>query len=853
MPLQSHQAFASYFPVQLTAASLLDRVDMERLEVSNRLEADQHRRAGLGQFMTPASVAAFMASMLDLSSCPRELRILDAGSGTGMLTAAVVAELSARPPHRRPDAINVVAWEIDSNFQLVLERTFGYCQEVCGRSGIDFTSDVQIGDFISQAAELVGGGGLFRRVENRSFDVAILNPPYRKLNGDSTERACLDRLGMGTSNLYSAFVWLALDLLRDGGEIVAITPRSFMNGTYFRSYREALIQRIAFRHVHVYEARDVAFSAEGVLQENVVFHGVRGAVQGAVRVTTSYGPSDDGLTERVVDSSEMILPDDANSVMRLVADENGARVARGMLRLSLRISDLEVSVSTGRVVGFRAKDRLHDYFATGDAPMVLPRHCRSGFVTWPSLLRGVPNGLSISGSSDELVLPSGWYVLVNRFSAKEDRRRVVASLFDPNRLDTDYVAFDNKLNVFHRRNEGLPEDLAKGLAMFLNSSVVDAYFRQFSGHTQVNAGDLRALKFPDFEALVRLGGNVCDLMPSTDEIDQILSWEVPEMTDGVEATAATKRMDEALAMLKSIGVPRGQENERSALTVLALLDLGPEDAWSSSNNPLRGVNEMMIWMQSSYGKSYAANTRETIRRFTLHQFIAMGLVDHNPDNPARTVNSPNNVYQVRQSFVDLVRTYGSDTWEAQLERFLEELEGINQLREAERPMETIPVTLPDGTELSLTPGGQNDLVKEVIEEFASRFVPGGRVLCVGDAGASGRYFDSEYLAELGVVLAEPGRMPDVVIHHVERDWLVIVEAVTSHGPVNPLRRGQLRNLFADCRCGIVYVTAFLDRGAMRQYLSEIAWETEVWVADAPTHLIHFDGEKFLGPYEQTCE
>lgn len=485
--------------------------------------------------------------------------------------------------------------------------------------------------------------------------------------------------------------------------------------------------------------------------------------------------------------------------------------------------------------------------------MVLPRHCRSGFVTWPSLLRGVPNGLSISGSSDELVLPSGWYVLVNRFSAKEDRRRVVASLFDPNRLDTDYVAFDNKLNVFHRRNEGLPEDLAKGLAMFLNSSVVDAYFRQFSGHTQVNAGDLRALKFPDFEALVRLGGNVCDLMPSTDEIDQILSWEVPEMTDGVEATAATKRMDEALAMLKSIGVPRGQENERSALTVLALLDLGPEDAWSSSNNPLRGVNEMMIWMQSSYGKSYAANTRETIRRFTLHQFIAMGLVDHNPDNPARTVNSPNNVYQVRQSFVDLVRTYGSDTWEAQLERFLEELEGINQLREAERPMETIPVTLPDGTELFLTPGGQNDLVKEVIEEFASRFVPGGRVLCVGDAGASGRYFDSEYLAELGVVLAEPGRMPDVVIHHVERDWLVIVEAVTSHGPVNPLRRGQLRNLFADCRCGIVYVTAFLDRGAMRQYLSEIAWETEVWVADAPTHLIHFDGEKFLGPYEQTCE
>ena len=853
MPLQSHHPFPGDVSVQLTANSLLERLDLERLEVSNQLEIDQHRKAELGQFMTPASVAEFMASMLDIPSCPRKLQILDAGCGTGILTAAVVAELSARPSCRRPSAINVVAWEIDSSFEPLLERTFTYCRQVSGRSGIEFTSDVRFGDFICQAAALVGGNALFGYGGNRPFDVAILNPPYRKLNGDSPERACLDGLGMGTSNLYSAFVWLAMELLQEGGELVAITPRSFMNGTYFRAFREALIQHIAFRQVHVYNARDAAFSADGVLQENVVFHGVRGGDRGQVRVTTSYGPSDEGLTERIVDPSEMVLPDDDQSVMRLVSDENGARVARGMLGLSRRIHDLRVSVSTGRVVGFRAKGRLHDDLELGDAPMILPRHCRGGFVTWPNVSRGVPNGLSISGPSDNLVLPSGWYVLVNRFSAKEERRRVVASLFDPNRLDTDSVAFDNKLNVLHRRNAGLPEALAKGLAMFLNSSVVDSYFRQFSGHTQVNAGDLRALKFPDAEVLARLGGNVADTMPSTNEIDLLLTNEVPAMIDGVDATAATKRMDEALAILRSIGVPKGQENERSALTLLTLLNLSPSAPWSASQNPLRGVSEMMGWMESSYGKSYKPNTRETIRRFTLHQFIAMGLVDHNPDNPGRTVNSPNNVYQVRQSLLDLVRAYGSETWEAQLGTFLEDLEQHNRLREVERPMETIPVTLPDGTELSLTAGGQNDLVKEVIEDFAPRFVPGGRVLCVGDAGASGRYFDSEYLAELGVVLAEPGRMPDVVIHHVERDWLVIIEAVTSHGPVNPLRRGQLRDLFADCRCGIVYVTAFLDRGTMRQYLPEIAWETEVWVADAPSHLIHFDGEKFLGPYEDAGE
>ncbi len=799
--------------------------------------------------MTPANVAAFLASMLEINPPPQKLRVLDAGGGTGILIAAVVAEFCARPVSRRPVVIDAVSWEIDSLFEPLLHRTFKYCQEIATRSGMEFTWGTRYGDFITQASDVIAGNALFGSRVDQPFDVAILNPPYRKLNGDSPERVCLDGLGMGTSNLYSAFVWLALQLLRDGGEIVAITPRSFMNGTYFRAFREALIQHVAFRRIHIYDARDVTFSTDGVLQENVVFHGVRGAVGGPLRVTTSYGPADEGWTERIVDPSEMVSPYDGQFVMRLVPDENGARIARGMLGLSHRISDLEISVSTGRVVGFRTRDRLYSEAQSGDVPMILPRHCRGGFVTWPQVSGTTPNGLSAMGPDDKLVLPTGWYVLVNRFSAKEDRRRVVASLFDPNRVGSDYVAFDNKLNVLHRQNAGLPESLAKGLAVFLNSSVVDSYFRQFSGHTQVNAGDLRALRFPDVDALLRLGDAVNDAMPGTDEIDLLLSDEVPAMSDSVQATAATKRIEEALEILKSMGVPSGQENMRSALTLLALLNLGPEDAWSESTEPLRGVTEIMNWMARHYSKTYAPNTCETIRRFTLHQFVSMGLVNRNPDDPTRTVNSPNNVYQVHPSMLDLVRSHGSQSWEPRLAEFLKESKERNQLIERARDMEMIPVTLPDGTGLSLTPGGQNDLVKEIIEDFAQRFVPDGKVVYVGDAGASGRHFDAEYLVELGVVVDEHGPMPDVVIHHVERDWLIVVEAVTSHGPISPLRRGQLRSLFKGCRCGLVYVTAFLDRVAMRRYLSDIAWETEVWVADAPTHLIHFDGEKFLGPYE----
>ena len=474
--------------------------------------------------------------------------------------------------------------------------------------------------------------------------------------------------------------------------MVAITPRSFTNGTHFRRFREALTKHLTFRRFHIYDARNIAFSNEGVLQENVVFHGVRGKAAGPVRMTTSHGPEDSGLTEKVVDPSEMVSPTDKQSVIRIVPDENGARVARGMQSLSQQMSSLGISVSTGRVVGFRAKNRLHANPEVGDAAMILPRHCQGGFVAWPLRDRNTPNGLSVSGPDDNLVMPSGWYVTVNRFSAKEDQRRVAASLFDPGRVNAEYIAFDNKLNILHHENGGLEKSMAKGLAAFLNSSVVDSYFRLFSGNTQVNATDLRGLRFPEAEALARLGNIIGNVMPLPEEIDTILSKEAPGMSDSVEAMGRERRIEETISTLRSFGVSTGQRNERSALTFLALLNIGPGDAWADSSDPLRGVTEIMVWMREQYGKSYAPNTRETIRRFTLHQFEAMGLVNQNPDTP-RPVNSPNNVYQIHPSALELVRSRDSWEWKSHLGEFLKE-----------RDTENIPLALLDGVELSLTAG-----------------------------------------------------------------------------------------------------------------------------------------------------
>lgn len=322
------------------------------------------------------------------------------------------------------------------------------------------------------------------------------------------------------------------------------------------------------------------------------------------------------------------------------------------------------------------------------------------------------------------------------------------------------------------------------------------------------------------------------------------------MSEGDDPIAAKTKVEAAVGVLKALKAPKEQCNERSGLTLLALLDLQPKAKWSRATDPRRGVTEMMDWMSAEYGKRYAPNTRETIRRFTLHQFVQMGLVLLNSDDPSRPTNSQKNVYQIEPSALALLRTFGTNDWQENLNEYLDSIQGKNRLREAARKMAQIPIMLPDGQTLQLTAGGQNVLIKEIIEQFAPRYTPGGHVIYVGDAGEKHLLNDDQYLTKLGVVIERHGKMPDVVIHYKDRNWLVLIEAVTSHGPVNMLRHTQLKDLFSGSKAGLVFVTAFLDRQAMREYLPDIAWETEVWVADAPNHLIHFNGERFLGPYDK---
>ena len=298
-----------------------------------------------------------------------------------------------------------------------------------------------------------------------------------------------------------------------------------------------------------------------------------------------------------------------------------------------------------------------------------------------------------------------------------------------------------------------------------------------------------------------------------------------------------------------MGLPRQQLNERSALTLLALLALEPESKWAEANEPLMGITPMMAFFSEHYGKKYAPNTRETVRRQTVHQFLQAALIVANPDKPSRPTNSPKAVYQIEPSALRLLRSFGTSEWKENIQRYLRKVKTLIKIYEREREMQRLPVTLPDGQEIKLSPGGQNVLVKKIIEDFCSLFTPGGQIIYVGDAQLKWSLYDAKAMAALGVTIEEHGKMPDVVIHYLKKNWLVLIEAVTSHGPVDPKRRAELKELFAGSSAGLVFVTAFMDRRAMLKYLNDISWETEVWVAESPTHLIHFNGERFLGPYE----
>ena len=317
---------------------------------------------------------------------------------------------------------------------------------------------------------------------------------------------------------------------------------------------------------------------------------------------------------------------------------------------------------------------------------------------------------------------------------------------------------------------------------------------------------------------------------------------------GTDQDARQRKIAEARELLRRLDFDAERCNERSAQVLLALAGLRADEPWAEAQSALLRTLEIMAWIRDEYGTDYKPNTRETIRRQTLHQFVEAGLVAYNPDDPLRAVNSPRACYQLEPAALEVVRAYRQPQFEAQLRAYRRDVPSLRDMRAAERDLRRIPVTLPDGSQVTLSPGGQNPLIRDVVEEFCPRFTPGGIVLYLGDADEKWSVFEQQRLARLGVHVDSHGKMPDIVVHLPDRDWLVLMEAASSHGPVDGKRHNELKRLFKGSKAGLVFISCLPSRAELRKYLKDIAWETDVWCADSPSHLIHFNGERFLGPH-----
>lgn len=423
-------------------------------------------------------------------------RLLDAGAGIGSLSAAFLARW--RSGGFQFHQVEVDAFELDHELIRHLSNTLASYNH----SG-DIVVNIREADFIEAAVDSLSGN-LFS-VPHKGYTHAIVNPPYKKINSSSTHRHMLREVGIETVNLYSAFVALAVALAAPGGHVVAIIPRSFCNGPYYRPFREFIAERAAIRHMHLFESRNKAFKDDEVLQENIIIHLECGAEQGTVTVSTSTDDtfSDFATHEHPFDS--IVFACDSERFIHIpTLPESCALKASSAIRYTL--DDIGLKVSTGPVVDFRLKPHLRDRPNGETAPLLYPCHF-SGYATmWPLTGSKKPNAVERNAETEKWLYPNGFYCVVRRFSSKEEKRRIVASVVDPKTFgDTVVLGFENHLNVFHENKNGISEPLAWGLAVFLNTTAIDDCFRRFNGHTQVNATDLRTMKYPCREALIELG------------------------------------------------------------------------------------------------------------------------------------------------------------------------------------------------------------------------------------------------------------------------------------------------------------------------------------------------------------
>ena len=560
----------------------------------------------------------------------------------------------------------MTAYEIDPTLLSQLKDTRDICERRCQEQRVFSSFEILEEDFVLAGSRMLRDEVLSPLFPVSRFTHVILNPPYKKIRNKSQHRLALREAGIETSNLYTAFLAIAIKLLEPGGELVAITPRSFCNGPYFLPFRELLVREASLTRIHVFHSRQSAFREDDVLQENIIFHLVKGGDNADISVSSSSGRGFEDLSLRKVPCERVVNPADKNLILHIPTDEIDDYVLERAAALPHLLQDLGLEVSTGPVVDFRLREFIHDEPAQGTAPLIYPAHLDGNRISWPLANHRKPNAIDVQHASIKWLMPNGYYVLTRRFSSKEEKRRIVAALYDPATVESDLLGFENHLNVFHSNRRGLTVEIAKGLTAYLNSALVDLYFRQFSGHTQVNASDLRMLPYPSEEVLAELGRFIDESGHCLQEkIDEFLETKLMQRASisSPNPISITRKIEEAKNVLRYLRLPRPLQDGLSAHYLLALLNLKPESNWSQAPAFAVTHNEIMDFIREFYGRSYLLSAHIRNGGSRLRMFEEHSVVRLTRAKQTETSDSDSEYAQLLPRVVELARTHGSGSWE----------------------------------------------------------------------------------------------------------------------------------------------------------------------------------------------
>lgn len=483
-----------------------------------------------GLYLTPVPVADFMAARI--ASREGRVRVLDPAAGAGVLCCSAIESLVSRDP--RPEHIEVVAYEIDDDLAAPLQAVLAYLVDWV-RESCDLTVAVRVEaeDFILANAEGLGADNdLFATSpQDPDFDVVISNPPYFKIGKTDPRAVAASSVVHGQPNIYALFMAVSATLLREDGSFVFIVPRSFASGPYFRRFRSVFFDQVRPAEIHLFESRRAAFRRDDVLQESVIFTGLRESGwhrsdgRSSIAISASAGVDDlSHADQRTVPTAKILDITSRDRILRLSPDKKVDEIITLVDSWPNTLQTLGLNISTGRVVPFRAKSliRKNGTVPAIHVPLIWMNHVRAMRTTWP-LNRHKPEYITQSGAGS-LLLPNRNYVLLRRFSAKEEPRRLTAAPYLADDLAVPAVGFENHLNYIHRPGGALSADETWGLAALFNSELLDTYFRAMNGNTQVSATEIRAMPLPSRETIRALGRRARHL---------------PNRTSGLEALVAS--------------------------------------------------------------------------------------------------------------------------------------------------------------------------------------------------------------------------------------------------------------------------------------------------------------------------